>query len=170
MSIWADIHRRSNGEQLRKEDEVQKKIEAEVTSFADELASYADVYLKKAKDAFLNNDRYTCAIFYTLYAIALNQEKIDIFFKEFLEGIVFIPEGKVSAELTLAENQKLELVDSIFNRSSGLGHSFIRLSFDFSAIEFSNIPFETTSKSCSFFDFIGICKQVDRWPDIRAIS
>lgn len=171
MSVWTDIQKRSAGEKIRKEDEAQMIIDAEVASFVKELASYADEYLKKAKDAFMNNDRYTCAIFYTLYAIALNKDKVDIFFKEYLEGTVFIPDGIVSAELTLDENQKKELVDSIFKRSSGLGYSLIRLSFDFSAIEFVNFPFETTSRSkgFSFFDFIGICKDVERYPDIRAI-
>ena len=168
MSVWNDIRKRGNGKQLRKEDEEQKKIEAEVTSFAEELASFADVYLKKAKDAFMNNDRYTCAIFYILYAIALNKDKLDIFIKEFLEDVVFIPEGKVSRELSLDDNQKKALVDSIFDRSYyGFGHSIA--SFDFSPVENANLPFEAGSQCITFFDFIGICKQVDRWPDIRAI-
>lgn len=171
MSIWGDMLDKGLGEQIKKEDEVILKEEADLNELRERLVVHMNLFLKKAKEAFNENDRYTCAIFYSLFAIAVNKDKIDIFIRDFLVKSVFVPDGKVTAKLSLDENQKKELVDSIFNRSSydGLGHSFILQSFDFSSIEFANLPFETTSKDISFFDFIGICKQVERWPDIHTI-
>ncbi|MBO4656562.1 MAG: hypothetical protein J5639_02195 [Bacteroidales bacterium] len=156
---------------MRKEDAVEKAEKAELDAMIEGLGKNLDQFLIKAKEAFLENDRYTCAIFYTLYALALNKDILDIFFKDFLKDNVFIPDGNVSPDLTLDDSQKKNLVDSIFDRSYGFGHMIVnnKPSFDFSAIEFVNFPFETTSKSISFFDFIGKCKQVDCCPDIRDI-
>ena len=169
MSVWSDIQKRSAGEVNRKEDEVQMKIEAKLASFRDELAPFTDLFLEKAKEAFKKNDRYTCAIFYTLYAIALNTDKIDDEdIVDFLKDRVFIPEGKISADLHLDDAQKKDLVEKIFDRSFyGFGHSIASL--DFSQMENEHLPFETKTKSITFFDFIGICKQVKYWPDIRVI-
>ena len=89
MSIWTDIHRRSNGQQMRKEDAVEKAEKAELDAMIEGLGKNLDQFLIKAKEAFLENDRYTCAIFYTLYALALNK---DILVDAFSSSADFLSE------------------------------------------------------------------------------
>ena len=175
-SIWSDIEDRSSGDKMRKEDiafaanEVEQAFdELELIDFQAEMARFADLFRIKAVEAFNKNDRYTCAIYYTLYAIALNKELKNIYTKWFLMERVFAPSLKVTTELSLDESQKKDVVDSIFDRASYDGFGRCIASLDFSMVENSNLPFETSSRSISFFDFIGICKKRDIWSDIRNI-
>ena len=144
--------------------------ELELIEFQAEMARFADQFRIKAVEAFNKNDRYTCAIFYTLYAIALNKELKYLEVKYFLLDKVFIPSSKVTPELSLSESQKKEVVDLIFNRSSRYtGFGWYVASLDLSLVENENLPFATDSTCISFFDFIGICKNPAIWPDIRNI-
>jgi len=170
MSIWADIHKRSNGLADRTEDEVLKKTIAKLDSFRTEIAQYAESFLKMAQRAFNENDRYTCAIYYTLYAVALNKDRIDDeMIVDFLMERVFCPSSRVSTELSLDEAQKKAVVDSIFDRSpNGFRHAIS--SFDFSQVENNNLPFnELKNYYFSFYDFIGTCINENLIPDIRHI-
>ena len=175
-SIWSQMIDRARGTVIRLEDiahaayEVDSAFdELELIEFQSEMAQSADLFRIKAVEAFNENDRYTCAIYYTLYAIALNKELKDIYIKHFLMERVFTPSLKVSDEISLDESQKKDVVDSIFDRSSYDGFGRCIAPLDFSMVENSNLPFETSSHSISFFDFIGICKKRDIWPDIRKI-
>lgn len=172
-SIWAHMMRRSVGEEVSLEDIGQAGYEVdmafddlEMSVFQLEMAQYADQFRIKAIEAFNKNERYLCAIYYTLYAISLNKNLKDIFIKTFLMEQVFAPSLTVTAELSLDEAQQKEVVDCIFNRSSIAFGGCIN-SLDFSMVENKNIPFNVSGTSYSFFDFIGICKSPNVWPDIR---
>ena len=144
--------------------------ELELIEFQAEMARFADQFRINAVEAFNKNHRYTCAIFYTLYAIALNKELKHIHVKYFLLENVFSPSSEVTSELSLSESQKKEVVDSIFNRSSRYsGFGWYVASLDLSLVENENLPFETDSTDITFFDFIGICEHPEIWPDIRSI-
>lgn len=176
-SPWAEMREISIGASVRMEnaanvaDEVNGAFdELELIEFQAEMARFADQFRIKAVEAFNKNDRYTCAIFYTLYAIALNKELKYLEVKYFLLDKVFIPSSEVTPELSLSESQKKEVVDLIFNRSSRYtGFGWYVASLDLSLVENENLPFETDSTGISFFDFIGICKNPDTWPNIRNI-
>ena len=170
-----DLRDVSIGRTVRMEDaadvanEIQLAFdELELADFQAEMALFADQFRINAVEAFNKNDRYTCAIFYTLYAIAMNQVLGDIYIKYFLLEKVFAPSSEVSPELSLDELQKKDVVDLIFDRSSSIsGFGWHIASLDFSLVENENLPFETNSHGITFFDFIGICKRPDIWPDIR---
>ena len=174
-SPWGKIRMKSLGQTVSIEDAsyVREQVngafdELELIEFQAEMAKFAEQFRIKAVEAFNKNDRYTCAIFYTLYAIAMNKELKHLEIKRFLLQRVFSPSSEVTPELSLDESQKKEVVDLIFNRSSrysGLG--WYLTSLDFSLVENGNLPFETDSTGVTFFDFIGICRNPEIWPDIR---
>ena len=176
-SPWMELRKQSLGETVSIEnasnaaEQVDGAFdELELIEFQAEMARFADQFRIKAVEAFNKNNRYTCAIFYTLYAIALNKELKYLEVKYFLLDKVFIPSSEVTPELSLSESQKKEVVDLIFNRSSRYtGFGWYVASLDLSLVENENLPFETDSTCISFFDFIGLCKNPDRWPDIRSI-
>ena len=141
--------------------------EKELTEFQAEMASFADQFLEKAKVAFNKNDRYACAIFYTLYAVALNKELKDIHIKRFLMARVFTPSPKVTTELSLDESQQKEVVDCIFDMSCYNSFGTILLSLDLSQVERKNFPFNSFGQDFSFFDFILICKMKDIIPVVK---
>ena len=141
--------------------------EIELTEFQAEMASFADQFREKAKDALEKNDRYACAIFYTLYAVALNKELKDIYIKRFLMARVFTPSPKVTTELSLDESQQKEVVDCIFDMSRYNSIGPILLSLDLSQVERNNFPFQSCGQDFSFFDFILICKMKDIIPVVK---
>lgn len=141
--------------------------EIELTEFQAEMASFADQFRKKAEVAFNNNDRYACAIFYTLYAVALNKELKDIYIKRFLMARVFTPSPKVTTELSLDESQQKEVVDCILDMSRYDSIGPILLSLDLSQVERNNFPFKPCGQDFSFFDFILICKMKDIIPVVK---
>jgi len=175
-SVWTLIYKRGAGELIRIEEAAHAAYEVELafdemelSEFLAEMSKYADQFRSKAIEAFNSNDRYTCAIYYTLYAISLNKELKDIYIKRFLMERVFIPLSKITPEITLEESQKKDVVNSIFDRSSVNGFGRRIASLDFRLVENDNLPFKTESRCFTFFDFIGACKDVARWPDIRKI-
>ena len=187
--MWGQMYKRGAGELLPQEkinlaqEEVFMALdELELIEFQAEMARFADLFRSKAVEAFNKNDRYTCAIYYTLLMIALNKElkdtlAVDVlkdfldppYIKWFLMVRVFAPSSKVTIELSLDESQKKEVVDAIFDRASHNGFGRCIAYLDFSMVENNNLPFATKSQCITFFDFIGICKDQERWPDIRKI-
>jgi len=168
MGIFNAGIERNQGNGEKEEDRVAKAIQDELNAFLAELKNYSGSFLDKAIDAFSNNDRYTCAIFYTLWAISLNSKLEDIVIKEYLSRNVFAPSNCVTIDLSLDENQKKDVVDSAFDRSIYVFGGILS-SLDLSLSEDEHLPFNTRNRDISFFDFIGICKKQDIWPDIRQI-
>ena len=177
-SVWMEVRMRSLGKTVSMEDTVCARDqvdeafdELELIEFQAEMAKFADQFRAKAVEAFNKNDRYTCAIFYTLYAIALNKDLKHLYVKEFLLEKVFSPSSVVTPELSLDETQKKEVVDLIFTRASRYsGFGWYIASLDLSMVENENLPFETDSTCITFFDFIGICNKPELLPDIRNIG
>ena len=137
----------------------------ELAAFTDEMERLATQFRDKAKRAYWDNDRYSCAVYYTLYAIALNGGNIDdIGVMRYLKKNAFIPESKVTAGLSLNESQKKQITESVFDRSSeGFGHMI--QSLDFRQVEDSNLPFPFVSiDHVTFFYWIGICLDEKSYP------
>lgn len=141
--------------------------EIELTEFQAEMASFEKQFLEKATDALEKNDRYACAIFYTLYAVAKNKELKDIHIKRFLMERVFTPSPIVTTELSLDESQQKEVVDCIFDMSYYNSFGTILLSLDLSQVERKSFPFKPFGQDFSFFDFILICKMKDIIPVVK---
>ncbi len=183
-SPWVIINKRSQGIIISREDFADTVYqvdlafdELELIEFQSEMNRFVDQFRIKAVEAFKKNDRYTCGIYYTLYAIAsnkelktINKEELkDINIKRFIMERVLAPSLIVTSEITLVESQKKDIVDSVFDRSSFFGFGRLIAPLDFSMVENNNLPFETNSNSITFFDFIGICKEQEFFPDIRNI-
>ena len=177
-TIWGQMMSIAYGETLRSEDiaDVAQEVdiafdELELMELQSEMAVFVDQFRMRAIEAFNKNDRYTCAIYYTLYAIAMNKDlKDDLYIKSFLMERIFTPSTKVTLDISLNDSQKKEVVDSIFKRSYKAGFGYYLQTLDLSLVECDNLPFETTNKhGMFFFDFIGICKRENIWPDIRTI-
>ena len=142
----------------------------ELAAFTDEMERLATQFRDKAKRAYWDNDRYSCAVYYTLNAIALNGGNIDdIGVMRYLMKNVFIPESKVTADLSLDESQKKQITESVFDRSSeGFGHMI--QSLDFRQVEDGNLPFPFVSiVHVTFFDWIGICLDEKKYPILSEI-
>ena len=142
----------------------------ELAAFTDEMERHAAQFRDKTKRAYWDNDRYSCAIYYTLNAIALNGGNIDdIGIMRYLMKNVFIPESKVSADLSLNESQKKQITESIFDRSpEGFGHMI--QSLDFRQVEDGNLPFLFISiDHVSFFNWIGICLDEKKYPILSEV-
>lgn len=141
----------------------------ELAAFLDEMEKLADQFKEKAKKSYRENDRYSCAVYYTLYAIALNRKHIDdIGVVRYLRNNVFLS-GAITANLTLDESQKKQVAESVFDQSpEGLGH--ILQSLNFREVEDEHLPFLFISlKHVSFFDWIGICLDEKNYPDLFEI-
>ena len=142
----------------------------ELAAFMDEMEKLASQFREKAKKAYWDNDRYSCAVYYALNAIALNGNNVDdIGIMRYLMKNVFIPETKVTADLTLDESQKKQIAESVFDRSSeGLGHMI--QSLDFRQVEDGNLPFPFVFiDHVTFFDWIGICLDEKNYPILSEI-
>jgi hypothetical protein len=137
----------------------------ELGAFIDEMERCATQFRDKAKRAYWDNDRYSCAVYYTLNAIALNGGNIDdIEVMRYLMKNVFILESKVTADLSLNESQKKQITESVFDRSpEGFGHMI--QSLDFRQVEDGNLPFPFVSiDHVTFFNWIGICLDEKSYP------
>ena len=137
----------------------------ELGAFIDEMERCATQFRDKAKSAYWDNDRYSCAVYYTLNAIALNGGNIDdIGVMRYLMKNVFILESKVTADLSLNESQKKQITESVFDRSpEGFGHMI--QSLDFRQVEDGNLPFPFVSiDHVTFFNWIGICLDEKSYP------
>ncbi|MBQ3882212.1 MAG: hypothetical protein II730_06895, partial [Bacteroidales bacterium] len=165
-SIGNNTPRRSNGSLTPKEEAEQ----AELSTFMDEMAGYATQFLSNAKKAFWDNDRYSCAVYYTLLAIAKNQEEVkDIEIKRFLMENVFFKDSKVTADLSLDESQKKKVSEAVFDRSSNRSLGYLIRSLDFRQVEKGHLPFFISLDDVTFFDWIGICLNKVDYPDLFMI-
>lgn len=101
------------------DDIISRNARTTFAQFLTDMSKYTDVFREKAINAFKNNDRYSCAIYYMLYTVAINYNHtgMDIYIKEYLLNNVFFPDSIVKPELTIEEGKKKEIVDDIFNRS-----------------------------------------------------
>lgn len=137
----------------------------ELSAFMDQMAKHGYQFRDKAKSAYWDNDRYSCAVYYALYAIAINADNVDdIGIMRYLMKNVFIPESKVTADLSLDESQKKQIAESVFDRSpEGFGHLIQPLIFR--EVEDGNLPFPFVSiDHVMFFDWIGICLDEKKYP------
>ena len=142
----------------------------ELSVFMDEMAKHGYQFRDKAKEAFWSNDRYSCALYYTLYTIAKNDGWVkDIGIKRFLMDRVFVPERKITADISLDETQKKAFVESVYDRSSPEGFGRIIKTLDFRQVENGNLPFFIANDEISFFDWIGICLNIEQYPVISEV-